>query len=101
MSHVPLTRPGRAARGEKAGQLPRSFFEQPGRLGLSGTAIPEEYGGGGGRTTATTWSSRRRPARSSPWVRPVPNSTSHSPASWPTRSRAPARPLDATATPTP
>lgn len=32
---------------EKAGRVPRSFFEQLGSLGLLGTAIPEEYGGAG------------------------------------------------------
>ncbi|MGI5460354.1 acyl-CoA dehydrogenase family protein [Streptomyces sp. CA-249302] len=32
---------------EKAGRLPREFFEQLGALGLLGTAIPEEYGGMG------------------------------------------------------
>ncbi|MEU9242652.1 acyl-CoA dehydrogenase family protein [Streptomyces sp. NPDC048385] len=32
---------------EKAGGLPRSFFEQLGALGLLGMAIPEAYGGGG------------------------------------------------------
>ncbi|WP_309058835.1 acyl-CoA dehydrogenase family protein [Streptomyces sp.] len=32
---------------EKAGRLPRSFFERLGSLGLLGMAIPEEYGGGG------------------------------------------------------
>jgi acyl-CoA dehydrogenase len=32
---------------EKAGRLPRSFFEQLGSLGLLGMAIPQEYGGGG------------------------------------------------------
>ncbi|WP_416969728.1 acyl-CoA dehydrogenase family protein [Streptomyces sp. 4F14] len=32
---------------EKAGRLPRSFFERLGGLGLLGMAIPEEYGGGG------------------------------------------------------
>lgn len=32
---------------EKAGRLPRSFFEQLGSLGLLGMAIPEKYGGGG------------------------------------------------------
>ncbi|WP_326656030.1 acyl-CoA dehydrogenase family protein [Streptomyces sp. NBC_00385] len=32
---------------EKAGRLPRPFFERLGTLGLLGMAIPEEYGGGG------------------------------------------------------
>ncbi|MGP2441551.1 acyl-CoA dehydrogenase family protein [Streptomyces sp. JW3] len=32
---------------EKAGRLPRSFFERLGSLGLLGMAVPEEYGGGG------------------------------------------------------
>ncbi|MER5429968.1 acyl-CoA dehydrogenase family protein [Streptomyces sp. NPDC002588] len=32
---------------EKAGRLPRSFFELLGSLGLLGMAVPEEYGGGG------------------------------------------------------
>lgn len=32
---------------EKAGRLPRAFFERLGSLGLLGMAIPEEYGGGG------------------------------------------------------
>ncbi|MEV0580247.1 acyl-CoA dehydrogenase family protein [Streptomyces sp. NPDC050392] len=32
---------------EKAGRLPRPFFERLGSLGLLGMAIPEEYGGGG------------------------------------------------------
>ncbi|AVV46003.1 acyl-CoA dehydrogenase [Streptomyces sp. P3] len=32
---------------EKAGRLPRSFFERLGSLGLLGVAVPEEYGGGG------------------------------------------------------
>lgn len=35
------------AEWEKAGRLPRSFFEQLGSLGLLGMAVPEEYGGGG------------------------------------------------------
>ncbi|MET8976614.1 acyl-CoA dehydrogenase family protein [Streptomyces sp. NPDC004539] len=35
------------AEWEKAGRLPRSFFEQLGALGLLGMAVPEEYGGGG------------------------------------------------------
>lgn len=35
------------AEWEKAGRLPRSFFEQLGSLGLLGMAIPEEYGGAG------------------------------------------------------
>ncbi|MFI7361301.1 acyl-CoA dehydrogenase family protein [Streptomyces sp. NPDC050149] len=35
------------AEWEKAGCLPRSFFEQLGSLGLLGTALPEEYGGSG------------------------------------------------------
>jgi acyl-CoA dehydrogenase len=35
------------AEWEKAGQLPRSFFERLGSLGLLGMAVPEEYGGGG------------------------------------------------------
>jgi acyl-CoA dehydrogenase len=32
---------------EKAGQMPRSVFQQLGDLGLIGTSIPEQYGGGG------------------------------------------------------
>ncbi|MET9830842.1 acyl-CoA dehydrogenase family protein [Streptomyces sp. NPDC006385] len=32
---------------ERAGRLPRAFFEQLGSLGLLGMAIPEEHGGGG------------------------------------------------------
>ena len=32
---------------EKAGQMPRSIFEQMGSLGMLGMAIPEEYGGSG------------------------------------------------------
>jgi len=35
------------AEWEKAGRLPRSFFERLGSLGLLGVAVPEEYGGGG------------------------------------------------------
>ncbi len=35
------------AEWEKAGHLPRSFFERLGSLGLLGMAVPEEYGGGG------------------------------------------------------
>ncbi|MFD5002972.1 acyl-CoA dehydrogenase family protein [Streptomyces mutabilis] len=35
------------AEWEKAGRLPRSFFERLGSLGLLGMAVPEEYGGGG------------------------------------------------------
>ncbi|MDQ0682017.1 acyl-CoA dehydrogenase [Streptomyces achromogenes] len=35
------------AEWEKAGWLPRSFFERLGSLGLLGVAVPEEYGGGG------------------------------------------------------
>ncbi|WP_181801387.1 acyl-CoA dehydrogenase family protein [Streptomyces shenzhenensis] len=35
------------AEWEKAGRLPRAFFERLGSLGLLGMAIPEEYGGGG------------------------------------------------------
>ncbi|MFJ8105706.1 acyl-CoA dehydrogenase family protein [Streptomyces sp. NPDC096132] len=35
------------AEWEKAGRLPRDFFELLGGLGLLGMAVPEEYGGGG------------------------------------------------------
>ncbi|MDG9724333.1 acyl-CoA dehydrogenase family protein [Streptomyces sp. DH41] len=35
------------AEWERAGRLPRSFFERLGSIGLLGMAIPEEYGGGG------------------------------------------------------
>ncbi|MEX3101683.1 MULTISPECIES: acyl-CoA dehydrogenase family protein [unclassified Streptomyces] len=35
------------AEWEKAGRLPRSFFERLGSLGLLGVAVPEGYGGGG------------------------------------------------------
>jgi acyl-CoA dehydrogenase len=35
------------AEWEKAGRMPRSFFERLGSLGLLGVAVPEEYGGGG------------------------------------------------------
>ncbi|GAA4825036.1 acyl-CoA dehydrogenase family protein [Streptomyces ziwulingensis] len=37
----------RYAEWEKAGRLPRSFFERLGALGMLGMAVPEEYGGGG------------------------------------------------------
>ncbi|MFI1212967.1 acyl-CoA dehydrogenase family protein [Streptomyces sp. NPDC020802] len=35
------------AEWEKAGRLPRAFFERLGSLGLLGMAVPEEYGGAG------------------------------------------------------
>ncbi|MEH0421315.1 acyl-CoA dehydrogenase family protein [Streptomyces sp. B21-083] len=35
------------AEWEKAGRVPRSFFERLGSLGLLGMAVAEEYGGGG------------------------------------------------------
>ncbi|AVV45632.1 acyl-CoA dehydrogenase family protein [Streptomyces sp. ID05-04B] len=35
------------AEWERAGRVPRSFFERLGSLGLLGMAVPEEYGGGG------------------------------------------------------
>ncbi len=37
----------RAKEIDESGEFPRGFFDQAGELGLTGVAIPEEYGGAG------------------------------------------------------
>ncbi len=37
----------RAKEIDESGEFPRSFFDQAGELGLTGVAVPEEYGGAG------------------------------------------------------
>ena len=49
----------RAKEIDESGEFPRGFFDQAGELGLTGVAIPEEYGGAGMDTSPMPWSSRR------------------------------------------
>src|SRR5436305_13355459 len=37
----------RAKEIDESGEFPRAFFDQAGELGLTGVAMPEEYGGAG------------------------------------------------------
>jgi butyryl-CoA dehydrogenase len=42
----------RAKEIDESGEFPRAFFDQAGELGLTGVAVPEEYGGAGMDTVA-------------------------------------------------
>jgi butyryl-CoA dehydrogenase len=44
----------RAKEIDESGEFPRSFFDQAGEIGLTGVAIPEEYGGAGMDTVSYT-----------------------------------------------